>query len=91
VLAATHNDLIEQLGVVLLPALRLRDLVTFRSAHTDPASIKLHQAVLAAIEARRPEQAERRMHELLRQAAKDAERAARRPSSRLRPARVASR
>jgi DNA-binding FadR family transcriptional regulator len=38
----------------------------------------LHGAVLAAVEAQDPDAAEQRMHDLLRKAAKDAERAARR-------------
>jgi DNA-binding FadR family transcriptional regulator len=78
VLAATHNDLLEQLGAVLQPALLLRDLVAFRSGHGDPESIRLHGAVLAAVEAKDPDVAEQRMHDLLRKAARDAERAARR-------------
>jgi GntR family galactonate operon transcriptional repressor len=82
ILAATHNNLLEQLGVVLQPALLLRDLVTFRSDHGDPESILQHHAVLAAIEEQEPEAAEERMRDLLRKAAKDAERAARRRSSR---------
>ncbi|MDQ6713924.1 MAG: FCD domain-containing protein [Candidatus Dormibacteraeota bacterium] len=80
VLAATHNELLERLAVVLQPALRLRDLVSWE--HVDAAAIELHGAVLAAVEARRPKDAEARMHDLLRQAARDAERAARRRSPR---------
>ena len=77
-LAATHNDLLEQLGAVLQPALLLRDLVAFRSGHGDPDSITLHGAVLAAVEAKDPDAADQRMQDLLRKAARDAERAARR-------------
>jgi DNA-binding FadR family transcriptional regulator len=84
VLAATHNELLERLGVVLQPALRLRDLATLRSENLDAASLELHRAVLAAVEARRPKEAEQRMDDLLRRAAKDAERAARRRSPRQR-------
>jgi DNA-binding FadR family transcriptional regulator len=78
VLAATHNDLLEQLGAVLQPVLLLRDLVAYRSHPGDPESMALHGAVLAAVEAQDPDAAEQRMHDLLRKAAKDAERAARR-------------
>jgi GntR family galactonate operon transcriptional repressor len=78
VLAATHNDLLEQLGAVLQPVLLLRDLVAYRSHPGDPESMALHGAVLTAVEAQDPDAAEDRMHELLRKAAKDAERAARR-------------
>jgi GntR family transcriptional regulator, galactonate operon transcriptional repressor len=81
VLAATHNELLERLGAVLQPALRLRDLVALRSGHGDPGSIELHRAVVAAVDEQSPEQAERCMHDLLRQAARDAERAARRRSA----------
>ena len=86
VLAATHNDLLEQLGAVLQPALLLRDLVAYRSDHGDPDSMALHGAVLAAVEAQDPDAAEQRMHDLLRKAAQDAERAARRRSPRTNPA-----
>jgi DNA-binding FadR family transcriptional regulator len=86
VLAATHNDLLEQLGAVLQPALVLRDIVAFRSDHGDPDSMALHGAVLAAVEAQDPDAAEQRMQDLLRKAAKDAERAARRRSPRPRTA-----
>ena len=85
VLAATHNDLLQQLGAVLQPVLLLRDLVAYRSDPGDPDSMALHAAVLAAVEAQDPDTAEQRMHDLLRKAAKDAERAARRRSPR-RPA-----
>jgi DNA-binding FadR family transcriptional regulator len=78
VLAATHNDLLEQLGAVLQPVLLLRDLVAYRSHPGDPESMALHGAVLAAVEAQDPDAAEQRMHDLLRKAARDAERAARR-------------
>ena len=78
VLAASHNDLLEQLGAVLQPALLLRDLVAFRSDHGDPDSMAQHGAVLAAVEAQDQDAAEQRMHDLLRKAARDAERAARR-------------
>jgi DNA-binding FadR family transcriptional regulator len=78
ILAATHNDLLEQLGAVLQPVLLLRDLVAYRSHPGDPESMALHGAVLAAVEAQDPDAAEQRMHDLLRKAAKDAERAARR-------------
>src|SRR5256714_15586732 len=78
VLAASQNDLLEQLGAVLQPVLLLRDLVAFRSHPGDPESMALHGAVLAAVEAQDPDAAEQRMHDLLRKAAKDADRAARR-------------
>jgi GntR family galactonate operon transcriptional repressor len=78
ILAATHNDLLEQLGAVLQPVLLLRDLVAYRSHPGDPESMALHGAVLAAVEAQDPDAAEQRMHDLLRKAARDAERAARR-------------
>jgi GntR family transcriptional regulator, galactonate operon transcriptional repressor len=82
VLAATHNDLLLQLGAVLQPVLLLRDLVAYRSHPGDRDSMALHAAVLAAVEAQDPDTAEQRMHDLLRKAANDAERAARRRSSR---------
>jgi DNA-binding FadR family transcriptional regulator len=78
ILAAPHNDLLEQLGAVLQPVLLLRDLVAYRSHPGDPESMALHGAVLAAVEAQDPDAAEQRMHDLLRKAARDAERAARR-------------
>ena len=76
VLAATHNQLLDRLGLVLQPALKLRDLVALRSERCDRRSIDLHRAVLLAIERRSPRGAERSMRKLLEQAAKDAERAA---------------
>ena len=82
VLAATRNDLLEQLGAVLQPALLLRDIVAYRSDHGDPDSMALHRAVLKAVEAKDPDAAEQCMHELLDKAAKDAERAARRRAPR---------
>src|ERR1700704_3446330 len=77
VLAAPHNDLLQQLGEVLQPVLLLRDLVAYRSDPDDPESIALHRAVFAAVEAQDPDAAEQRMQDLLRKAAKDSERAAR--------------
>jgi GntR family transcriptional regulator, galactonate operon transcriptional repressor len=93
VLAASHNELLERLGVVLQPALRQRDLVAFRSEHGDPGSIALHRAVLVAVEDQSAERAEQSMQNLLRQAARDAERAARRrsPARRHTAGRVAAR
>lgn len=79
VLAASHNQLLERLSFVLLPALRLRDLVAAQSENCDRRSIDLHRAVLLAIQEQSPASAERSMRNLLRQAAKDAERAAGRP------------
>lgn len=70
VLAATQNELLERLEVVLEPALRLRDRLAF-SAHHDDAFLDAHAAVYTAIEKADPTGAAEAMRQLLQTAAAD--------------------
>lgn len=68
-LAATHNELMARLDVVLEPALRARDALTF--PHRDRGYLDLHAAVLEAVRAGDAEQAAKAMADLLSQATAD--------------------
>lgn len=68
-LTATHNELIARLDVVLEPALRARDALTF--PHRDRRHLGLHAAVLEAVRSADADQAETAMRTLLSQAAAD--------------------
>lgn len=69
-LAATHNELLSRLEVVLKMALSIRDRLAFSSQHSS-AFMDLHTAVAAAIRDGDPDAAESAMHELLSAAEKD--------------------
>jgi GntR family transcriptional regulator, galactonate operon transcriptional repressor len=69
-LAAAHNELLQQMEVIIAAGLAERDrLVHTGSAPQDP--VRSHRAVLDAIRDGRPEAAERAMHTLLDQARDD--------------------
>jgi DNA-binding FadR family transcriptional regulator len=69
-LAATHNELIDRLDVLLETGLAERDRMVHTSPHAgDP--LPSHRAVYDAIAAREPEAAEGAMHRLLDQADRD--------------------
>lgn len=68
-LAATHNELLMRLEVVLEPALRARDLLAFRDL--DRGFLGLHAAVLEAVRAGDPERAKQAMTHLLEVGAAD--------------------
>lgn len=72
VLAATGNELLERLEVVLEPALRARDTLTF-GTDVGHAFVEAHALVFDAIERSDPEGAAQAMHDLLQAAAKDTE------------------
>jgi DNA-binding FadR family transcriptional regulator len=71
VLAASHNELLVRLEVVLEPALRARDRLAFEHRHGS-GFIEAHTRVLDAVRDADPDQAERAMRDLLATAAADA-------------------
>ena len=70
VLAASQNELLERLEVVLEPALRTRDALAFVHTHGD-AFLHSHAAVAEAIAAGDPDLAQASMASLLEAAAAD--------------------
>lgn len=76
-LAATHNELLERLEVVLEPLLRARDMLAF-STTTGGEFIDLHAAVLDAVRTGDPDTAQKAMQTLLHHAAADSLAASRR-------------
>jgi DNA-binding FadR family transcriptional regulator len=69
-LAATHNELLQRMEVVLEAGLARRD----RLVHNAPSAqdpVPSHQAVLDALRAQRPDRAEQAMRALLEQARRD--------------------
>ncbi len=70
ILAATGNELLGRLEVVLQFALGIRDRLAYSAPHTDEY-LTLHAAVAAAIRDRDPDAAERSMHQLLSTAVSD--------------------
>jgi DNA-binding FadR family transcriptional regulator len=70
VLAASQNELLERLEVVLEPALRARDALAFAHSHGD-AFLHAHAAVAEAIAATDPDRAQASMSALLEAAAAD--------------------
>lgn len=71
-LAATHNELLERMEVVLETGLAERDLLVHGAGHDDP--VPSHRLVLDAIKAGDPDAAERAMRDLLDKARRDLER-----------------
>ena len=71
-LAATHNELLERMEVVLETGLAERDRVVHGAGHDDP--VPSHRLVLDAIKAGDPDAAERAMRDLLDKARRDLER-----------------
>lgn len=72
-MAAAHNELIEQLTIVVAAGLTIRDRVV-HSVISDNASDE-HAAVLDSVRRRRPQAAENAMRTLLTRSAADVERA----------------
>jgi GntR family transcriptional regulator, galactonate operon transcriptional repressor len=70
VLAASQNELLERLEVVLEPALRARDALAFQHTHGD-AFLHAHAEVAEAIAAGDPDRAQASMASLLETAAAD--------------------
>lgn len=71
-LAASHNELLERMEMVIATGLAFRDRLVHASSHThDP--VPDHRAVLEAVRAQDPDAAETAMRALLRQAARDLE------------------
>ncbi|OLT12326.1 GntR family transcriptional regulator [Actinomadura sp. CNU-125] len=69
-LTATHNELLQRMEVVIEVGLAERDrLVHGVRRHDDP--VPSHRAVLDAVHAEAPAEAERAMHDLLAKAARD--------------------
>ncbi len=71
-LAATHNELLERMEVVLETGLAERDRVVHGAGHDDP--VPSHRLVFYAIKAGDPDAAERAMRDLLDKARRDLER-----------------
>ncbi len=76
-LAATHNELLSRMEVVLAAGLAERDRLVHAIDHTDKPA-PAHAAVADAIEAGDPDAAELAMRKLLEKAARDVTRARRR-------------
>ena len=76
-LAATHNELLSRMEVVLAAGLAERDRLVHAIDHTDKPT-PAHAAVADAIEAGDPDAAELAMRNLLEKAARDVNRARRR-------------
>jgi DNA-binding FadR family transcriptional regulator len=74
-LAATHNELLERMEVVLKTGLAERDRLVHGADHDDP--VPSHRLVLDAIKAGDPDAAERAMRNLLDKARRDLERVSR--------------
>jgi GntR family galactonate operon transcriptional repressor len=74
-LAATHNELLERMEVVLKTGLAERDRLVHGAGHDDP--VPSHRLVLDAIKAGDPDAAERAMRDLLDKARRDLERVSR--------------
>ncbi|MCX5126777.1 FadR/GntR family transcriptional regulator [Streptomyces sp. NBC_00347] len=69
-LAATHNELLTRMEVVIEAGLRVRDRIVHGAGHSaDP--VPAHRAVLDAVRAREPEAAARAVQDLLAAAAAD--------------------
>ncbi|MZE71078.1 FCD domain-containing protein, partial [Streptomyces sp. SID5789] len=72
-LAATHNELLERMEMVISSGLAHRDRIVHSSPHSgDP--VPAHRAVLDAVRDRDPRAAEAAMRALLDQAGRDQER-----------------
>ncbi|WP_436760012.1 FadR/GntR family transcriptional regulator [Streptosporangium sp. V21-05] len=69
-LAATHNELLERMEIVIETGLAERDLLVHGGEHHDDP-VPSHRAVVEAIHARDPDAAERAMRELLAKAVHD--------------------
>lgn len=74
-LAATHNELLERMEVVVETGLAERDRLVHGAGHDDP--VPSHRLVLDAIKAGDPDAAERAMRNLLDKARRDLERVSR--------------
>ena len=70
ILSASKNEILEQLEVLLEPAMRARNVIAFRHNHSR-TYLASHTAVFDAIEQQRPEVAERAMAALLHEAVQD--------------------
>jgi DNA-binding FadR family transcriptional regulator len=71
VLAASHNELLVRLEVVLEPALRARDRLAFEHRHGS-GFLEAHTEVFVAVRSGNPDSAEAAMRSLLAMAAADA-------------------
>lgn len=80
ILAAAGNELMERFEVMLVPALRARDIVTLRHSHGRDYLVH-HREVFEAIERSDPDAAEQRMRLLLTTAAEDAAQVLRRAAT----------
>lgn len=69
-LMATHNELLQQMELVIEAGLRARDQLVHTHG-TVPDSTPEHRAVFEAVEAAKPDGAESAMHRLLEHAARD--------------------
>lgn len=69
-LAATHNELLERMEMVIESGLAHRDQIVHSAPHTEDP-VPSHRAVLDAVRDRDPDAAERAMRALLEQAMRD--------------------
>jgi DNA-binding FadR family transcriptional regulator len=74
-LVTTHNELLEQMEIVLEVGLARRDQIVHAAGHIDDA-IPSHSAVLEAVRDGDPVAAERAVRDLLNKAQADSQRAA---------------
>ncbi|WBB60497.1 FCD domain-containing protein [Streptomyces sp. WMMC500] len=70
-LAASHNELLERMDLVIASGLAARDHLVHGPGHHPQDPVPGHRAVLEAIRAGDPDAAESAMHRLLAQAARD--------------------
>ncbi len=70
-LGAAHNELLEQLEIVIEIGLRARDTLVHGHRVSPRASVRAHRRVLDAVRAQDPEGARRAMLDLLEMAAED--------------------
>ena len=82
-LAATHNELLERMEMVIESGLAHRDRIVHSAPHSEDP-VPAHRAVLDAVRDRDPGAAEAAMRALLAQAGRDLDRVGRRSDCRLR-------
>jgi GntR family transcriptional regulator, galactonate operon transcriptional repressor len=72
-LAASHNEMLERMEMVIATGLAFRDRLVHASGHRPQDPVPSHGAVLDAVRARDADAAERAMRALLQQSASDLE------------------
>lgn len=72
-LAASHNEMLERMEMVIAAGLAHRDRIVHASGHRPQDPVPAHRAVLDAVRAQDPARAEEAMRSLLEQSARDLE------------------